>query len=256
MGGFFYSKSIFGESGVTLLLENQPSAFRYVNDGFYYDMQATNRYVKRKLIGPSSFVRARLLDRNEGIFYTKTIRNPQRRTEKGDVPMPKIYCPYCGAEIDDTALYCQYCGKAVSSPGTNANSAQTPPPQGQYSAPYTYTYNQQSYQQPYPGYQSPGYQPPYPAPGVPPYGQAGPMVPPGYQPRNRLAAGLLAILIGCLGVHNFYLGFTGRAIAQLLMTILSCGILAIVSQIWAIVEGIQILTGHTLCDARGVPLVT
>ncbi|RFT41041.1 hypothetical protein CG398_00260, partial [Bifidobacteriaceae bacterium NR003] len=29
--------------------------------------------------------------------------------------------------------------------------------------------------------------------------------------RNKIAAGLLAIFLGALGVHNFYLGFKGKA---------------------------------------------
>ncbi|MFU0564724.1 NINE protein [Gardnerella pickettii] len=59
--------------------------------------------------------------------------------------------------------------------------------------------------------------------------------------RNKIAAGLLAIFLGALGVHNFYLGFKGKAIAQLLISILSFGLLAFVSGIWAFIEGICIL---------------
>jgi len=73
--------------------------------------------------------------------------------------------------------------------------------------------------------------------------------------KSKMAAGLLGILLGAFGVHNFYLGYTGKAVAQLLITVLSCGILAIVSSIWGIVEGIQILTGSINVDANGVPLV-
>ena len=59
--------------------------------------------------------------------------------------------------------------------------------------------------------------------------------------RNKIAAGLLAIFLGALGVHNFYLGFKGKAVAQLLISILSFGLLAFVSGIWAFIEGICIL---------------
>ncbi|UQA83342.1 TM2 domain-containing protein [Gardnerella vaginalis] len=59
--------------------------------------------------------------------------------------------------------------------------------------------------------------------------------------RNKIAAGLLVIFLGALGVHNFYLGFKGKAIAQLLISILSFGLLAFVSGIWAFIEGICIL---------------
>lgn len=72
--------------------------------------------------------------------------------------------------------------------------------------------------------------------------------------KSKIAAGLLAILIGVFGVHNFYLGYTGKAVAQLLITILSFGILSWVSLIWSVIEGVQILTGTIAVDANGVPL--
>ncbi len=72
--------------------------------------------------------------------------------------------------------------------------------------------------------------------------------------KSKLAAGLLGIFLGGLGVHNFYLGYTGKAVAQLLISILSCGILSPVSAIWGLVEGILYLTGTTATAASGVPL--
>ncbi|WP_421790018.1 TM2 domain-containing protein [Gardnerella sp. DNF01192] len=59
--------------------------------------------------------------------------------------------------------------------------------------------------------------------------------------RHKLAAGLMAIFVGGLGIHNFYLGFKGKAIAQLLISVLSIGLLACISIIWSFVEGICIL---------------
>ena len=72
--------------------------------------------------------------------------------------------------------------------------------------------------------------------------------------KSKIAAGLLGIFLGSLGVHNFYLGFTGKAIAQLLISLLSCGMLAGVSGIWGLIEGILILTGSMNVDADGNPL--
>lgn len=72
--------------------------------------------------------------------------------------------------------------------------------------------------------------------------------------KSKVAAGILGILLGSLGIHNFYLGYTGKAVAQLLISVLSCGILATVSGIWGLVEGIMILTGSIDRDADGVPL--
>ncbi len=72
--------------------------------------------------------------------------------------------------------------------------------------------------------------------------------------KSKLAAGLFGIFLGTFGVHNFYLGFTGKAVAQLLITVLSCGFLSPVSGIWGLIEGILILSGDQKKDASGVPL--
>lgn len=69
--------------------------------------------------------------------------------------------------------------------------------------------------------------------------------------KSKLAAGLFGIFLGVFGVHNFYLGFTGKAVAQLLITVLSCGILSPVSAIWGLIEGITILTSEDYKDADG-----
>lgn len=74
------------------------------------------------------------------------------------------------------------------------------------------------------------------------------------QQKSKLAAGLLGIFLGYFGVHNFYLGYTGKAVAQLLITLLTCGIGAVATYIWGLVEGILILTGSINTDAKGVPL--
>ena len=72
--------------------------------------------------------------------------------------------------------------------------------------------------------------------------------------KSRLAAGLFGVLLGALGIHNFYLGYTGRGLAQLLISILSCGWLMPVSWLWGLIEGVLIFTGSTATDAKGVPL--
>lgn len=73
--------------------------------------------------------------------------------------------------------------------------------------------------------------------------------------KSKIAAGLLALFFGTLGVHNFYLGYTGKAVAQLLITLLSCGIGAFVTGVWALIEAIMIFTGSIDKDANGNPLV-
>ncbi len=73
--------------------------------------------------------------------------------------------------------------------------------------------------------------------------------------KSKIAAGLLGIFLGSFGVHNFYLGYTGKAVGQLLITVLSCGFLSFVSAIWGLVEGILILTGSINVDAEGNYLI-
>ena len=66
--------------------------------------------------------------------------------------------------------------------------------------------------------------------------------------KSRIAYIVLAIFLGELGIHNFYAGYAGRGVAQLLITILSFGLLFWISWIWALVE-LCVMTN----DGRGVP---
>lgn len=73
-------------------------------------------------------------------------------------------------------------------------------------------------------------------------------IPAGEQ-KSKMTAGLLGIFLGGLGVHNFYLGYTGKAIAQIVLSF-CFGI----GYIWGLIEGIMILTGSINKDAKGIPL--
>lgn len=66
--------------------------------------------------------------------------------------------------------------------------------------------------------------------------------------KPKVAYILLGLFIGGLGIHNFYAGYVGRGVAQLLLTLLSCGTLFIVVFIWNIIEICTVTT-----DAKGVP---
>ena len=59
---------------------------------------------------------------------------------------------------------------------------------------------------------------------------------------KKLAAGLCGILVGAFGVHKFILGYTTEGVIMLLVSLLSCGMLAFVMSIIGIVEGIMYLT--------------
>jgi len=54
--------------------------------------------------------------------------------------------------------------------------------------------------------------------------------------KSRTTFIVLGIFLGALGIHNFYAGYTGRAVGQLCLTILTLGYLSVVSWIWAIIE--------------------
>ncbi|MBQ2667383.1 MAG: NINE protein [Clostridia bacterium] len=134
-------------------------------------------------------------------------------------------------------------------PNTAAqNPAGYQPPQytqqyGQYQPPrYTQQYGQQPYQAPV-----------YNAPPPPVY-----QTPQGFGQKSRIAAALLAFMFGYLGVHNFYMGNTGKGVAQLLIGTLGsalCGVGTIAAMIWSIYEGIQLLKGTVTVDGHGIPFI-
>ena len=82
--------------------------------------------------------------------------------------------------------------------------------------------------------------------------------------KSKMAAGLLGIFLGAFGVHNFYLGYTKKAVIQLVCTIvgflLSCfgiGVLVVVGiEVWCLIEGIMILCGKIDTDGQGNPLAS
>lgn len=151
-------------------------------------------------------------------------------------------------------------------PSYGQDTAQQPqgygaPQPAAYAQPAAGSYGQQQPQygqpaQPAAGYgQQPGYGQAYQQPNAyaqpqytaAPYAAA----PVGQSSKSKLAAGLLGIFLGGLGVHNFYLGNTGKAVAQLLLTLVGwilLGLGPIAAAIWGFVEGIIIL-----CSKPGSP---
>ena len=59
---------------------------------------------------------------------------------------------------------------------------------------------------------------------------------------KKIAAGICGILVGTFGVHKFILGYQTEGVIMLLVSLLSCGMLAIVMQVIGIIEGIVYLT--------------
>lgn len=105
-------------------------------------------------------------------------------------------CPYCNNPLPPNVNQCPSCGAQVQQP----QSQYAPPPQNQY---------------------------------VPPQNQ---YVPPVASGKSRVVYIVLGVLLGGLGVHNFYAGRTGIGIAQLLITLLTCGYGAAIIWIWVLIE--------------------
>jgi TM2 domain-containing membrane protein YozV len=64
---------------------------------------------------------------------------------------------------------------------------------------------------------------------------------------------LLGLFLGCLGIHNFYAGYSGKRVAQLLITLLLgwvFGLGIFITGIWALIEIIAVNT-----DAQGVRML-
>ena len=94
-----------------------------------------------------------------------------------------------------------------------------------------------------------------PAPGAVVCGRCGCATTPeaanvGGEQKSKLVAGLLGIFLGAYGIHNFYLGFTQKAVIQLVLSLVTCG----VAGIWGFIEGILIICGNMNKDAAGRPL--
>lgn len=70
-----------------------------------------------------------------------------------------------------------------------------------------------------------------------------------YSSKSRITAGILALFLGGMGIHDFYLGNTKKGIIHLLL--LMTGILSLASTGWAIAEGIMLLCGKINTDAEG-----
>jgi len=71
-----------------------------------------------------------------------------------------------------------------------------------------------------------------------------------YSEKSRVAAGVLGIILGGIGVHRFYLGFIGIGILQIVVTVFTLGF----GSLWGFIEGIIIIAGAGFRDSSGKPL--
>lgn len=185
-----------------------------------------------------------------------------------------ICCPQCGFAVGTGMRFCPYCGDPAAVGATTcttccqpltdtagtpiqktaaptmpeANVAYAPPPVRQQpvhpqTAPPPVQY--------VPNHQQGGYA--YRNGAMPQY-TVGYNTYTANDQKSKITGGILGIFLGVFGVHNFYLGYTGKAVAQLLITLLSCFILSPVVEIWGLIEGIMILAGGISTDGKGIPL--
>ena len=123
-------------------------------------------------------------------------------------------CPFCGAPLNADARACEYCGTALpnTSRSTSDQSAslhaESPYAESPYAeSPYTTNTNTNT--------------------------NTNSSLP----VKNKLVAGLLALLLGGIGIHKFYLGQTGKGI----LYILFCW--TYIPGLLAFIEGLMILCG-------------
>ena len=168
-----------------------------------------------------------------------------------------MFCTNCGSQNEPGTAFCTKCGGRLGEtaatppvetvPPVNAGSPEIPnappylggSPSSGYVPPSGYAQQPGAYGQPAMPYQDP-------------------------TAKSKMVAGLLGILLGGLGIHRFYLGYTNIGIAQLATDIIgwvllpfTCGISLIFiigAHVWGLVDGIMILTGSISQDAQGKPL--
>ena len=141
-----------------------------------------------------------------------------------------MYCKNCGKEIDDLAAVCIHCGVAVGN-GVKycKNCGAELPEEAAFCLKCGVAV----------GGRRNG------------FNTSGATVTTDPNAKSRLAAGLLAIFLGAFGVHNFYLGYNGKGIAQLLLWVFFFGW---VSFIWGIIDAILIFTGKKAFDANEISI--
>ncbi len=59
---------------------------------------------------------------------------------------------------------------------------------------------------------------------------------------KKIAAGICGILLGCLGIHKFILGYTTEGFIMLASSLLTCGFGAAITSVIGLAEGIIYLT--------------
>lgn len=162
------------------------------------------------------------------------------------------YCPNCGKALEEGEV-CTCQSNAAQSAAEQPVHEQNyyPPQEGAYYDPNAAGYQQPQQDNPYYAAEPQYYVPQENQPANTDY-------PEGYKIKKKYVAVLLGAYLGVLGIHNFYLGNSGKAIAQILLSTVGSIIIVgpIVSLIWSLVETVQLLTESIDRDANGYKIQT
>ena len=138
-------------------------------------------------------------------------------------------CPQCGQQYSTedkvSPVKCPNCGTEINV--TYPEEPQQPQQPGQ----------QQGYQQQ--GYQQQGYQQQYANKPPVNYGN---VFDPGPSGKSRGVTALLAIFLGTLGIHYFYVGKTVPGVVFILVSLVTCFSLTAIA---SLVQGVLLLTSTT-----------
>lgn len=193
------------------------------------------------------------------------IEIPQPETNLDPVPEHN-YCSRCGTDNDPVASFCMSCGARLRSSDSQEDyygssqedhyGSQHDDYSGSSSQEDYYESSQNDYygsgsQEDYYGSFQEDYREPHQEQYY--YGSqtqnqyGGPQQDQYYQQpvppvKSKVAAGVLGILLGGLGIHKFYLGYTKEGLIMLLVSVLTFGIGGVVMGIIGLVEGIVYLT--------------
>lgn len=165
--------------------------------------------------------------------------------------MPLIVrCPGCSAEasvpeqLRGTAVLCPHCQRRFTAPqdavstvynNVSPPSKPTPPPDDRkFCVECGTAIRRAAVVCPMCGVPQPTLTPPPPPPA--PIQQDRPIS------TDRITAGIFALVLGCLGVHKFILGYTKQGIILLLVTVVSFGFLSWATFVVGVIEGIIYLT--------------
>ena len=126
-----------------------------------------------------------------------------------------MYCPNCGKEIKEGSQFCSFCGSKIVLPRNHCPNCGAEI-EGNMETCLTCGYH---------------------------------IIPERNKPivyKSKVVAILLGIILGGLGVHNFYLGYSSKGFIQIVlffMGILTFGLTTFVSVVWGIIDALLILTG-------------